>query len=103
MKEPCHRQSQSAAAWAEVPSAPSEPVEVRAWLQAWPDEAGTMALQRQTGLSRAAVRTALSGALEHAAFEVLAGQGRFVARPEDWPYSSVHRDARYRAGMDLAM
>ena len=27
----------------------------------------------------------------------------FVKRPEDWRYSSVHRDARYCAEMDLAM
>jgi putative transposase len=25
----------------------------------------------------------------------------FVNRPEDWPYSSVHRDARFVPGMDL--
>lgn len=27
----------------------------------------------------------------------------FVARPEDWPFSSVHRDGRYVPGMDLGM
>jgi putative transposase len=27
----------------------------------------------------------------------------FVARPEDWPFSSVHRDARYVPGMDLGV
>ncbi len=27
----------------------------------------------------------------------------FVERPEEWTYSSVHRDARFRAGLDLAM
>ena len=27
----------------------------------------------------------------------------FVARPEDWPYSSVHHDARFNPKMDLAM
>lgn len=26
-----------------------------------------------------------------------------AARPEDWPYSSVHRDARYVPGMDMAL
>ncbi|WP_299651759.1 transposase [uncultured Tateyamaria sp.] len=26
-----------------------------------------------------------------------------VERPEDWAYSSVHRDARFRAGMDLVL
>ncbi|QGX99165.1 transposase [Roseovarius faecimaris] len=26
-----------------------------------------------------------------------------VERPEDWPYSSLHRDARFRADMGLAM
>ena len=26
-----------------------------------------------------------------------------VARPEDWPHSSVHWDARFKAGMDLAL
>ncbi|MEO0780737.1 MAG: transposase [Pseudomonadota bacterium] len=24
-----------------------------------------------------------------------------IARPEEWPYSSVHRDARFEVGMDL--
>lgn len=28
---------------------------------------------------------------------------RFVERPEDWAYSSVHWDARFRVGMDLVM
>lgn len=27
----------------------------------------------------------------------------FVARPEDWPFSSVHWDGRYRPGMDLGV
>ena len=27
----------------------------------------------------------------------------FVARPEDWPFSSVHRDGRDRPGMDLGV
>jgi len=27
----------------------------------------------------------------------------FVARAEDWPYSSVHTDARYVPGMDLGL
>ncbi|MBF9058934.1 transposase [Rhodobacterales bacterium HKCCSP123] len=27
----------------------------------------------------------------------------FVARPEDWPWSSVHRDGRYVPGMDLGV
>jgi len=27
----------------------------------------------------------------------------FVARPEDWPWSSVHRDARYVPGMGLGL
>ncbi|MEL7026964.1 MAG: transposase [Pseudomonadota bacterium] len=27
----------------------------------------------------------------------------FVERPEDWPYSSVHSDARYVPGADLAL
>ncbi len=27
----------------------------------------------------------------------------FVARPEEWRYSSVHRDTRYMPGMDMAM
>lgn len=27
----------------------------------------------------------------------------FVARPEDWPFSSVHRDRRYVPGMDLGL
>lgn len=26
-----------------------------------------------------------------------------VERPEDWPYSSVHRDARFQKGMDLVL
>lgn len=31
------------------------------------------------------------------------GEHGFVGRPEEWPYSSVHRDARYVAGMDLGL
>jgi len=27
----------------------------------------------------------------------------FVERPEDWPYSSVHRDARFEAGVGLVL